>query len=85
RKINVRATVGEFLHVEDVASEESAVKLQDPSLQGRARWLLAQNWFDMVIGSFIILNSVTIGIQADWNVQHIGGEDSDKGNGHETT
>jgi len=77
RKINVRATVGEFLHVEDVASEESAVKLQDPSLQGRARWLLAQNWFDMVIGSFIILNSVTIGIQADWNVQHIGGEEPD--------
>lgn len=31
----------------------------------------------MVIGFFIILNSVVLGVQADWNVQHIGQQEPD--------
>lgn len=50
---------------------------QGQDLRGKARFLLSRQWFDMVIGFFIILNSVVLGVQADWNVQHIGQQEPD--------
>jgi len=64
--------------VEDESEDEfyaDATTSKGQSLRGKARYLLSRQWFDMTIGSVIILNSVVIGVQADWNVQHIGAQE----------
>ncbi|CAK9001794.1 Sodium channel protein type 4 subunit alpha A (Voltage-gated sodium channel subunit alpha Nav1.4a) [Durusdinium trenchii] len=62
--------------MKDVREEEEEDYLAEDgeaakSIRARARWLLSQQWFDMMIGACIILNSIIIGIQADWNVRNI--------------
>lgn len=72
--IHKKAMADEFM--KDVREEEEEDYLAEDgeaakSIRARARWLLSQQWFDMMIGACIILNSIIIGIQADWNVRNI--------------